>query len=301
MRESADHERPGTLGPGIHGTAPVVALLVSMASVQSGASVAKTLFPVAGVGGTVALRIGFGTLLLCLFLRPWRLRVRRESWLPLLVYGVSLGTMNGLFYQALDRLPIGIAVAVEFIGPLTLAVLTSRRAVDLLWIVLAAAGLALLLPLLHQAHVSLTGILFALGAGTCWALYIVFGRKVGHQLGPRGVALGSLIAAALIVPLGLVGAPAALLSRAVLLRGLAVGTLSTALPYSLEMIALARLPTRSFSVMMSLEPAVGALSGLLFLGEELAATQWAAILLVIVASIGTATTGRQEATAPVPD
>ncbi|MBW4053588.1 MAG: EamA family transporter [Proteobacteria bacterium] len=289
------------LTPGIRGMAPVGSLLVSMASVQSGASVAKTLFPVAGVGGTVALRIGFGTLLLCLFLRPWRLRVTREAWVPLLVYGISLGTMNGLFYQALDRLPIGIAVAVEFLGPLTLAVLTSRRAVDLLWIVLAAAGLALLLPLLHQTHLSPTGILFALGAGTCWALYIVFGRQVGHQLGPQGVALGSLVAAALIVPLGLIGAPAALLSRAVLLRGLAVGALSTALPYSLEMIALARLPTRSFSVMMSLEPAVGALSGLMFLGERLAAAQWIAIVLVIAASIGTATAGRQEATAPVPD
>lgn len=295
------HERLKTPSPGTRAAAPVASLLVSMASVQSGASIAKTLFPIAGVGGTVALRIGFGTLLLCLVLRPWRLRVRRESWLPLLVYGISLGTMNGLFYQALERLPIGIAVAVEFIGPLTLAVLTSRRAVDLLWIALAAAGLALLLPLLHQTHLNPTGILFALGAGTCWALYIVFGRKVGHQLGPQGVALGSLIAAALIVPLGLIGAPAVLLSRAVLLRGLAVGALSTAVPYSLEIIALARLPTRSFSVMMSLEPAVGALSGLLFLGERLAATQWIAILLVIAASIGTASSARQEATAPVPD
>ena len=295
------HERLTTPSPGIRAAAPVAGLLVSMASVQSGASVAKTLFPLAGVGGTVALRVGFGTLLLCLVLRPWRLRPGRGSWLPLLVYGVSLGTMNGLFYQALERLPIGIAVAVEFIGPLTLAVLTSRRAVDLLWIALASAGLALLLPLLHRTHLDPTGILFALGAGACWALYIVSGRKVGHQLGAQGVALGSLIAAALIVPLGLIGAPAAILSRAVLLRGLAVGALSTALPYSLEMIALARLPTRSFSVMMSLEPAVGALSGLLFLDERLAATQWIAIVLVIAASIGTASSARQEATAPVPD
>lgn len=295
------HERLTTPSPGIRAAAPVAGLLVSMASVQSGASVAKTLFPLAGVGGTVALRVGFGTLLLCLVLRPWRLRPPRASWLPLLVYGVSLGTMNGLFYQALERLPIGIAVAVEFIGPLTLAVLTSRRAVDLLWIALAAAGLALLLPLLHRTHLDPTGILFALGAGACWALYILSGRKVGHQLGAQGVALGSLIAAALIVPLGLIGAPAVILSRAVLLRGLAVGALSTALPYSLEMIALARLPTRSFSVMMSLEPAVGAVSGLLFLDERLAATQWIAIVLVIAASIGTASSARQEATAPVPD
>jgi inner membrane transporter RhtA len=299
MRHTS-RERTTKVSPATRAAVPVASLLVSMASVQTGASVAKTLFPLAGVGGTVALRIGFGTILLCLVLRPWRLRLARGSWLPLLIYGASLGIMNGLFYQALDRLPIGIAVAVEFIGPLTLAVLTSRRAVDLLWIALATTGLALLLPVLHQTHLSPSGILFALGAGTCWALYIVFGRKVGHQLGAQGVALGSLIATALIVPIALTGAPAVLLSRAVLLRGVALGALSTALPYSLEMIALARLPTRSFSVMMSLEPAVGALSGLLFLGERLATAQWIAIVLVIAASVGTATTAHREAPGPVP-
>jgi inner membrane transporter RhtA len=209
--------------------------------------------------------------------------------------------MNFLFYQALDRLPIGVAVAVEFTGPLTVAVLTSRRTIDFLWIAIAAAGLALLLPLLHQTHVNLPGILFALGAAACWALYIVFGQKVGHRLGPQGVALGSLIAAALIVPIGLFDATGMVFSRAVLLPGLAVAALSTALPYSLEIIALARLPTRTFSVLMSLEPAVGALSGLLFLGERLAPTQWSAILLIIVASAGTAATARREVAVPVPD
>lgn len=281
--------------------APIAALLVAMASVQSGACIAKRLFTVAGPGGTVALRIGFGTVLLCLALRPWRLRVRRESWPPLLVYGIALGTMNFLFYEALDRLPIGIAVAVEFIGPLTVAVLTSRRFIDFLWIVLAAAGLTLLLPVLHQTHVNLPGILFALGAGACWAMYIVFGQKVGHHVGAQGVALGSMISAVLIVPIGVSTAPATLFSSAVLLPGVAVAALSTALPYSLEMIALTRLPTRMFGVLMSLEPAVGGLFGLLFLGERLVPTQWSAILLVILASIGTATTARQEVPAPVPD
>ncbi len=280
---------------------PFVALLAAMASVQSGASIATTLFPVAGPTGTVALRAGFGTVMLCLALRPWRLRVRRDSWLPLVVYGISLGTMNFLFYQAIDRLPLGIAVAVEFIGPLTVAVLTSRRYVDFLWIATAAAGLALLLPLRSQAPLNLSGLLFALGAGACWALYILFGQQVGHRLGPRGVALGSLVAAALIVPIGLATAPAPLFSRAVLLPGLLVGALSTALPYSLEMIALTRLPARTFGVLMSLEPAVGALSGLLILGERLAPAQWSAILLVIVASIGTATGARQKPAAPLPD
>jgi len=285
----------------IRAIAPFAAVLVSMASVQSGASIAKTLFALAGPAGTVALRVGFGTVLLCLALRPWHLRVRRESWLPLVVYGVSLGTMNFLFYQALARLPIGIAVAVEFIGPLTVAVLTSRRGIDFLWIAAAAIGLGLLLPVLHQTHANLPGILFALGAGACWALYIVFGRKVGQHLGSQGVALGSVISAMFIVPIGLSAAPAAVFSRAVLLPALAVAALSTALPYSLEMIALTRLPTRTFGVLMSLEPAVGALSGLLFLGERLSPAQWTAILLVIAASAGTAVTARQQIPAPVPD
>ncbi len=281
--------------------APIAGLLVSMASVQSGASIAKTLFPLAGAGGVVALRVGFGAILLCVALRPWRQPVRRTSWPPLVAYGLSLGLMNFLFYQALDRLPIGVAVAVEFTGPLTVAVMTSRRIIDFLWIAIAASGLALLLPLPHQGHANLPGVLFALGAAACWALYIVFGQRVGHHLGPQGVALGSLIAAALIVPIGLFDAPAMVFSRAVLLPGLAVAALSTALPYSLEMIALARLPTRTFSVLMSLEPAVGALSGLLFLGERLAPAQWSAIVLIIAASAGTATTARQEVAVPVPD
>ena len=301
MHESVEDARMSALKPRMRAMAPIAGLLVSMASVQSGASIAKTLFPIAGAGGVVAVRVGFGAILLCLALRPWRLRVRRKSWPPLVAYGVSLGMMNFLFYQALDRLPIGVAVAVEFTGPLTVAVFTSRRTIDFLWIAIAAAGLALLLPLLHQPNVSVPGILFALGAAACWALYIVFGQQVGHRLGPQGVALGSLIAAGLIVPIGLLDATAMVFSRAVLLPGLAVAALSTALPYSLEMIALARLPTRTFSVLMSLEPAVGALSGLLFLGERLAPTQWSAILLIIVASAGTAATARQEVAVPVPD
>ncbi len=280
---------------------PIVALLASMASVQIGASIAKTLFPLAGPTGVVALRIAFGTVLLCLALRPWQVRIRRESWLPLGVYGLSLGIMNFLFYQALDRLPVGLAVAVEFTGPLSVAVLTSRRFLDYLWIVVAAAGLTLLLPVLHQTHLNVAGILFALGAGVCWALYIVFGQKVGHHLGTQGVALGSLVSAVLIVPIGLLHAPAPVFSRPVLLPGLAVALLSTALPYSLDMVALRRLPARTFGVLMSLEPAFGALAGLLLLGERLTAVQWSAILLIIAASTGAATLARQKIPAPIPD
>lgn len=290
-----------TLRLRIRAIAPIAALLVAMASVQSGASIAKTLFIVAGPAGTVALRIGFGTVLLCVALRPWRVSLGRDSWLPLGVYGISLGIMNFLYYQALDRLPVGIAVAVEFVGPLTVAVLGSRRAMDFLWIMIAACGFTLLLPVLHQTHIDPTGVAFALGAGACWALYIVFGQRVGHHLGPQGVALGSLISAVLIVPLGLYEAPATVFSRSVLLPGLAVAALSTALPYSLEMTALTRLPTRTFGILMSLEPAVGALAGMLFLGETLAPIQWSALVLIIIASTGAATRARQQVPAPVPD
>lgn len=281
---------------------PVSVLLLAMVSVQSGASIAKTLFVLAGPGGVVTVRIGFGTLILTLALRPWRTRIRRDAWRPLLVYGLVLGTMNFLYYEALERLPLGVAVAVEFTGPLAVAVFSSRRRSDFLWIVLAAAGLILLLPVLHRTRpADLIGILFALGAGACWALYIVFGQKAGRHLGTQTVALGSLISAVLVVPAGLLYAPAALFSRAVLLPGVAVAVLSTALPYTLEMIALTRLPARTFGVLTSLEPAVGALAGALLLSERLTAQQYGAIGLVILASIGATATARQTLAAPMPD
>ena len=281
---------------------PIAAVLLSMVSVQTGASIAKTLFSIAGPLAIVTVRIGFGTVILCLVLRPWRVRLRRESWIPLAVYGLALGTMNCLYYQALARLPVGIAVAVEFIGPLAVAVLSSRRPADFLWIVLAAAGFVLLLPVSqHDQPANLTGIIFAVGAGACWALYIVYGQKAGIHLGTQTVALGSVISAVLVLPVGLSHAPAVLFSRQILLPGLAVAVLSTALPYTLEMTALTRLPTRTFGVLMSLEPAVGALVGWLFLAEKLTPAQFGAIALVIIASIG-ATVGAQETMpAPVPD
>ena len=281
---------------------PVGVVLIAMMSVQTGASIAKALFAVAGPIGVVTVRIGFGTIILCLALRPWRVRVSREAWLPLAVYGLSLGTMNVLYYQALDRLPVGLAVAVEFIGPLAVAVLTSRHRWDFAWIALAVIGLGLLLPVLPQVrHVSLTGVVFALGAGACWALYIIFGQRAGGHLGTQTVALGSIISAVLVVPFGLLHAGPIVFSRQVLLPGLAVAVLSTALPYTLEMFALTRMPTRTFGVLMSLEPAVGALSGLLLLGERLTPAQSAATLLVMAASAGATITAHRSVPAPVPD
>lgn len=281
---------------------PVVALLLGMISVQSGASIAKTMFPLAGPLGTVALRVGFGTLILCAALRPWRVRIPARSRLPIAVYGVALGIMNMCFYQALSRLPLGVAVAVEFTGPLAVAILFSRRPIDFLWVLLAIAGLALLLPVSHfHRGIDPVGALYALGAGGCWAVYIISGQKAGISHGAQSVALGSLISAVLVLPVGILNAPPTFFSASIVLPGIAVAVLSTALPYLLDMVALTRLPTRTFGVLMSIEPAIGALTGLLFLDEKLSVSQWAAITLIILASVGVTAGGAQKMTAPIPD
>jgi inner membrane transporter RhtA len=265
----------------------IVLLLAAMVSFQIGASIAKSQFPLVGPIGMVTVRIGLGTLILLITLRPWRTRRVLSAWRPLLIYGVSLGLMNTFFYLALSRIPQGVAVAIEFIGPLTVATLTSQRRVDFLWIVLAAASLILLLPVSHiGAGTDLSGMLLALAAAGCWALYIVYGQKVGTAYGAPATAMGSMISASFVVPLGFATRGPVLLSREVLVPGLLVAVLSTALPYTLEMIALTRLSARAFGILMSLEPAVGAIMGYGYLGERLTATQWGAIALIIVASIG---------------
>lgn len=279
---------------------PIALLLTAMASVQVGASIAKTLFPIVGPVGMVAVRIALGTIVLCIVLRPWRARITRDSWRPLMVYGVSLGVMNLLYYLSLSRIPLGLAVAIEFTGPLAVAVMSSRRLVDFCWIVLAAAGLLLLLPVSSVGvGTDPVGALFALAAGACWALYIIYGQKVGTHLGPQSVALGSLISAIIVVPVGVVHAHLVngthlLFSGAILLPGLLVAILSTALPYTLEMIALTKLPARTFGILMSVEPAFGALIGYVYLHEWLTAVQWTAIALVILASIGAASSAQQK-------
>jgi len=272
---------------------PIALLLLSMASYMAGASVAKTLFAVINPVAVVALRIGFGTLILSVILRPWRIRVTRDSWGSLAIYGVSLGVMNLLYYQALSRIPLGIATAIEFTGPLTVSIASSRQPIDFFWAALAASGLILLAPIAHLGSgLDPTGVLCALAAGGCWALYIVFGQKAGISHGPRTVALGSLISAFLIVPVGIVFAGPALLSPSVLGPGLAVAILSTALPYPLEMTALTRLPARTFGILLSIEPAMAALFGFALLSQRLSTQQLAAIAMIVLASIGAVATLR---------
>jgi inner membrane transporter RhtA len=273
---------------------PIALLLAAMLSVQAGASIAKTLFPVVGPVGMVALRIALGTIVLCILMRPWRARITSTTWRPLAVYGVTLGVMNLFYYLSLSRVPLGIAVAIEFTGPLAVAVLSSRRLIDFCWIALAAGGLVLLLPVAHiGVGIDPLGALYALAAGACWALYIIFGQKAGADHGAQTVAIGSLISAVIVIPIGLLDRGPALFSGPMLLPGLAVGVLSTALPYTLEMYALTRLPARTFGILMSIEPAFGALIGYFYLHERLTAVQWTAIGLVIAASIGATASTRQ--------
>ena len=274
---------------------PIIVLLVAMCSIQGGASLAKSLFPLVGAPGVTALRIALGTLILVAIFKPWRLRFTREQRLPLLMYGLSLGAMNYMFYLSIQTVPLGIAVALEFVGPLSVALFGSRRAIDFLWVILAVIGLWYLLPLGDNvSHVDLTGAAYALGAGACWAVYIISGQKAGEEHGPATVAMGSLIAAIVFVPLGAFQAGEVLWHWSILPLGIAVAILSTALPYSLEMIALTRIPTRTFGTLMSMEPALAALSGMVFLGEKLNLQQIAALMCIVVASVGSTMTLRKE-------
>ena len=276
---------------------PVIILLIAMTSIQGGASLAKSLFPLVGAPGVTALRLALGTLILVIVFKPWRLRFTREQRLPLLFYGLSLGAMNYMFYLAIQTVPLGVAVALEFTGPLAVALFASRRAVDFIWVILAVLGLWYLLPLGQDVtHVDLTGAAFALGAGACWAIYIISGQRAGEDHGPATVALGSLIAAIVFVPLGALRAGEVLWHWSILPLGIAVAILSTALPYSLEMIALTRLPTRTFGTLMSMEPALAAVSGMIFLGETLALQQVLALMAIVIASMGSTLTLRRETT-----
>jgi len=266
-----------------------------MCSIQSGAALAKSLFPLVGAPGVTALRLALGTLILVCIFKPWRLRFTREQRLPLLFYGLSLGAMNYLFYLSIQRIPLGVAVALEFTGPLAVALFGSRRAVDFVWVALAVLGLWFLLPLGQSiAHVDLTGAALALGAGACWAVYIITGQRAGEEHGPATVAMGSLIAAVVFVPIGAFQAGDVLWQWSILPLGLGIAILSTALPYSLEMIALTRLPTRTFGTLMSMEPALAAVSGMLFLNETLTGTQTLALLAIMAASMGSTLTLRRE-------
>jgi inner membrane transporter RhtA len=267
---------------------PLGTLLLAMLSFQCGAVLAKQLFPLVGAQGTTAMRLGLGTLVLWLVRWPWRRIAGREGWASLWGYGLTIGLMNLCFYMALRTIPLGIAVALEFVGPLAIALFGSRRALDFLWVGLVVAGLGLLLPWQAQSDaLDRVGVLYVMGAAAGWAAYILLGRRAGAVFGGDTVALGTAIGALVAVPVGLTHAGEALFSQAALPYALGVAVLSSALPYSLEMYALTRLPARTVGILMSIEPALGALLGLVLLDEHLSAIQWLAIAAIIAASIGT--------------
>jgi inner membrane transporter RhtA len=281
---------------------PVAILIAAMLCFQLGATMAKGLFPAVGASGTAALRLALSAIMLLAVWRPWRLRLRRDEIRVILIYGLALGWMNFFFYLSLRFIPLGIAVALEFTGPLALAMAASRRAVDFVWILMAGLGLIALLPIgIGSAQLDLVGVGCGLAAGACWALYIHFGRKAGAAHGGQTTALGMTIGAIVIVPIGAAQAGMQMLAPAILPAALGVALLSSAIPYSLEMLAMPRLPTRTVGVLMSLDPALGAVAGLLFLGESLSWIQWAAIVSIMAASAGSAATGRDAVPSSLPD
>jgi len=272
---------------------PVLAVLGSVTALAIGTSYAKHLFPLVGAQGTSALRVGFSALLLLLFWRPWRWKTSRVDAMTILRYGLTLGLMNLLFYMAIRTIPFGIAVAIEFTGPLTVAMLSSRRPIDFLWVGCALLGLLLLLPLGGGPALDPAGVLYAMGAAACWGLYIVFGKRAGHLHAGHTVSLGLLAASLVVVPVGVAHAGMALLEPKILLAGLLVALVSSAIPMSLEMMALKRLPKETFGILISMEPAVAALWAMLLLHEQLAGVQWLAIGCTVVASIGSTMTARR--------
>ena len=265
----------------------LISATIAMISFQIGATFAKQLIPSIGAPGTTALRLGLSALILVVLQRPWRSMPSRAAWPVVLAYGVSLGAMNSVFYLALGRIPLGVAVAIEFVGPLAVAVLGSRRRLDFVWVGLAVVGLSLLLPITPSgAALDPFGVLCALGAGVGWALYIVFGHKAGKAHGPTASTWGLIIAALLTVPIGLLDAGTKVVDPAILPFGVSVAIFSSALPYTLEMVALRRLSTKTFGTLMSFEPAIAAIAGAVLLHERLTLTQWAAIVAVVTASVG---------------
>ncbi len=267
-------------------------VLLAIVSVQVGAALTKGLFVAIGPAGAVFLRSAFGALILLAFWRP-RLRGHaRGASATIFGFGLVLAGMNLAFYSALERLPLGAAVTLEFVGPLTVALLSSRRALDFLWGLLAAAGIVLLGPL--DGSLDPVGIACALLAGALWGAYIPLSARTGRAFpGGRGLALAMGVAALLLAPFGLAAGGAQLLDTRILLLGLGVAILSSALPYTLELASLRRLPERTFGVLLSLEPAAGAIVGAVALSEALTVRALIAIGLVILASIGATLSARR--------
>ncbi|MWB96347.1 EamA family transporter [Flavobacterium sp. GA093] len=272
---------------------PVPAVLLAIISVQCGAAIAKTLFPAIGAAGTASLRIGISALILFAVYRPNLSKITPQQWKIVIPYGLSLGAMNLIFYLAIERIPIGLAVTLEFIGPLLVAVLGSKRLVDYCWVLLAAAGIVLIAPWSND-KIDPLGVVFALVAGALWAAYIVLGGKISKIMKDGdAVATGMLFAAVLILPFGFFENGLSNLTPHFLGLGIALALLSSAIPFTLEMKALGQLPPRTFSILMSLEPAAASICGLIFLQERLSFYEVLAVVCVVIASAGATLTAKR--------
>jgi inner membrane transporter RhtA len=274
-------------------------VLAGIVSVQLGASFAKDVFDEVSPTGMVWLRMATAAVVVGLLARPALRGRSRADWYVAVAFGVNLGFMNWAFYQAMSRIPIGIAVTIEFIGPLTLAVVLSRRARDLVWVLLAGVGVVLLG--VQPGDVNLAGVVFALLAGASWAAYILLSVRTGIRWpGLDGLAVAGIVAAVLLAPFALVGSGPDLLDPRIIALGAVVGMLSSVVPYSFELIALRTIKPAVFSILMSLEPAAAALTAMLVLEEFLTAWQWLALACVVAASVGATRSGAVLAE-PVPD
>jgi len=268
-----------------------------MVAIQSGASFAKQLFPIVGPEGTSALRAFFAAAILSFIFKPWKARLSPRGWRNVIFYGLCLGAMNIIFYLAIARIPLGIGVALEFTGPLAVAFFSARKKRDFAWVLLAVVGVCLLLPDIGTSPDSLDpiGVMLALTAGAFWAGYIVFGNKTGSEgSGGVTVTLGMLVAAFAIVPIGVISQGEVLLTPFALFMGVAVGVFSSAIPYTLEMNAMRNMPKQTFSIMMSVEPAIAAIAAFIIIDETLTVSQWFAVALVVVATAGSSITQRQK-------
>ena len=270
-------------------------LLIAMISMQSSGSLAKVLFDQFPILTVSAMRLLLGSLVLALIFKIWQLNFSHVKWKAIISYGLALAGMNALFYLSIDRLPLGIAVSFEFIGPLSVALYHARQKFDFIWVGLAILGLILLFPF-DQASQNLDplGIALALGAGACWALYIVAGQKPTGISGNHTVCLGMFVGMLCLMPIALfIGMPISVFEPSNFIYFIILAILASALPFSLEMIALRNLSALSFGTLMSVEPAIAALSGFIFLGEQLLWTQWLALVTIISASIGCTYTTQQ--------
>lgn len=273
---------------------PIPAVILSIISVQCGAAIAKGLFPELGAAATASLRIGLSAVILLIAFRPNLFKLNSKQWKYVILYGLSLGAMNMVFYLAIERIPIGLGVTLEFVGPLVLAIFSSKKAIDFLWVLLAATGIALIAPWTRNNGLDLVGVLLALLAGGFWAAYIILGGRISKIMkGGDAVAVGMLFATLLILPFGIFNGGLSLLTPKLLGLGTALALLSSAIPFTLEIKALKQLPARTFSILMSLEPAMASLAAFVFLQEYLSIKECLAVAFVVIASAGSAITAKR--------